>query len=97
MGTHGIRKDWDTSRVKGTLGVIFLLVSSVGAVESTLQIPRVDERISVDGVLDEAVWDSAWSMFLDYEVRPGENTPALAFVHRTGDDDAEEEEVGNVG
>ncbi len=39
-------------------------------------IPRVDARIDVDGVLDEAVWQQAWSTTLDYEVRPGENTPA---------------------
>ncbi|MBD3871894.1 MAG: carbohydrate binding family 9 domain-containing protein [Acidobacteria bacterium] len=40
------------------------------------QIPRVDTRIDVDGVLDEAVWQRAWTMTLDYEVQPGENTPA---------------------
>jgi hypothetical protein len=40
------------------------------------RIPRIDTRISVDGILDEAVWSRAWSMTLDYEVRPGENTPA---------------------
>ena len=40
------------------------------------QIPRVDERIEVDGVLDEPVWQRAWTMNLDYEVHPGENTPA---------------------
>ena len=40
------------------------------------QIPRIDSRIAVDGVLDESVWEQAWSMTLDYEVRPGENTPA---------------------
>ncbi len=39
-------------------------------------IPRVDARITVDGALDEAVWHRAWSTTLDYEVRPGENTPA---------------------
>ena len=30
----------------------------------------------VDGVLDEAVWAQAWSSTVDYEIRPGENTPA---------------------
>jgi len=39
-------------------------------------IPKVNQRIVVDGVLDEAVWQRAWSSTLDYEVRPGENTPA---------------------
>jgi len=40
------------------------------------QIPRVDTRINVDGILDEPVWERAWTMTLDYEVQPGENTPA---------------------
>jgi hypothetical protein len=40
------------------------------------QIPRIDSRITVDGVLDESVWERAWSTTLDHEVRPGENTPA---------------------
>jgi hypothetical protein len=39
-------------------------------------IPQVEHRISVDGVLDEAVWEQAWTTTLDYEVQPGENTPA---------------------
>jgi hypothetical protein len=39
-------------------------------------IPRVEARIEVDGVLDESEWRRAWVMSLDYEVRPGENTPA---------------------
>jgi len=40
------------------------------------QIPRVETRIEVDGVLDEEEWGRAWSTTLDFEVRPGENTPA---------------------
>ena len=40
------------------------------------QIPRVEARIEVDGVLDEPEWDRAWTMTLDFEVQPGENTPA---------------------
>jgi len=40
------------------------------------QIPRIDTRINVDGDLDEPVWQRAWTMTLDYEVQPGENTPA---------------------
>jgi hypothetical protein len=41
-------------------------------------IPRIDERIEVDGRLDEEVWDRAWAIPLDYEVKPGENTPPAA-------------------
>ena len=40
------------------------------------QIPRVEARIEVDGVLDESEWRRAWVMSLDYEFQPGENTPA---------------------
>jgi len=54
-----------------------LIASPSGASDPPLHIPRIDTGISVDGVLDEAVWDQAWSMTLDYEVRPGENTPPL--------------------
>jgi hypothetical protein len=39
-------------------------------------VPRVEARIEVDGVLDEPEWDRAWTMTLDHEVQPGENTPA---------------------
>jgi len=40
-------------------------------------IPRTDEKISVDGRLDEPAWSTAWSYELGYEVRPGENIPAI--------------------
>jgi hypothetical protein len=40
------------------------------------QIPRIDAPITVDGNLDEAVWQTAWMTTLDFEVHPGENTPA---------------------
>jgi hypothetical protein len=34
------------------------------------------QPIRVDGVLDEAAWETAWSTELPVEVTPGENTPA---------------------
>ena len=40
------------------------------------QIPRIESQPRIDGVLDEEVWDRAWSANLDYEVSPGENIPA---------------------
>jgi hypothetical protein len=65
---------------------IFVTLLPVIAIAQTLrhekspppphQIPRVEGSIRVDGALDEAIWDEAWSMTLDYEVRPGENIPA---------------------
>ncbi len=63
---------------------IYLLLAGLAAQPATAadpsshpyQIPRIDARPSIDGRLDEAEWDDAWSLWLDYEVRPGENTPA---------------------
>jgi hypothetical protein len=40
------------------------------------QIPRIESQPRIDGVLDEKVWDRAWSANLNYEVSPGENTRA---------------------
>jgi hypothetical protein len=41
-----------------------------------LQVPRVETKINVDGVLDEAVWEVALSVAANTEVQPGENIPA---------------------
>lgn len=38
-----------------------------------LNIPKITESITIDGELDESVWNRALSMDLDYEVSPGEN------------------------
>lgn len=43
--------------------------------KATYQIPRVNSRISMDGVLDEDLWDHALVLDLPYEVMPGENIP----------------------
>jgi hypothetical protein len=62
----------------GCFVLLSLSAGWLGAQESKTphQIPRVESRIEVDGVLDEVVWERAWSATLDYEVKPGENTPA---------------------
>ena len=51
-------------------------IPTTAAPTAPFQIPRVDGRVEVDGILDEALWQHAWTMTLDYEVQPGENTPA---------------------
>jgi hypothetical protein len=38
-------------------------------------VPKIDSRISVDGVLDEEAWDRALKLELNFEVTPGENIP----------------------
>ena len=39
------------------------------------EIPRAGSEIAIDGVLDEAAWETALEVRLEYETRPGENTP----------------------
>ena len=40
-----------------------------------LQVNRAASKISIDGALDEAAWQSAAQMELRYETRPAENAP----------------------
>jgi len=65
--------------ISATLATVIALIVAIpssAADGETFHIPRIDQRIEVDGRLEEVVWTRAWSMTLDYEVRPGENTPA---------------------
>lgn len=39
----------------------------------TFQIPRIDQEIKIDGVLDEPAWQGALIVGLGFETRPGEN------------------------
>lgn len=41
-----------------------------------LDVPRVESRVTIDGVLDEEVWKVALSIPVNTEVQPGENIPA---------------------
>ena len=45
-------------------------------VKTPRRIPKVDNEIRIDGVLDEEVWDRALVMGVNNEVRPGNNIPA---------------------
>ena len=45
-------------------------------VKTAQRIPKIANRIRVDGVLDEEVWDRALVMGVNNEVRPGDNIPA---------------------
>jgi len=46
-----------------------------GTSEDPYVVPRCNCGIVVDGVLDEAAWDDALALALNYEVQPGENIP----------------------
>lgn len=42
-----------------------------------LKIPKTQDEINTDGVLNDSAWNSALELDLEYEVMPGENTPAV--------------------
>ena len=45
-----------------------------GSEANPYRIPLADGQIKLDGILDEALWDDAFVVELNYEVSPGENT-----------------------
>jgi hypothetical protein len=44
-----------------------------GPTDDPLSVPKASSEIQVDGILDEAVWDEALKIELNYEVSPREN------------------------
>ena len=50
--------------------------ATAGAEKTPHRVPRIENTISIDGVLDEPVWERALVMGVNTEVRPGENIPA---------------------
>lgn len=56
--------------------ISLLIVSSLAHSATTDELPRTAGTITVDGVLDEAIWADALRVELNYETDPGENLPA---------------------
>ncbi len=57
----------------------WLLLSLLAALPlwaAELEIPHTRQQVRIDGQLDDPVWQQALHLQLDYETRPGENTPA---------------------
>ena len=46
-------------------------------------IPRLQGDIVIDGKLDDAGWAGALEQSIDYEISPGDNTPAQAKTYLT--------------
>jgi hypothetical protein len=46
------------------------------AIKTPRHVPRIDEPMRIDGVLDEPAWERALVMGVNNEVRPGYNIPA---------------------
>lgn len=62
---------------------------SAHAADGSLSAPRVDDDITVDGRLDEALWQQATRVELRYETQPGDNLDAAvattAYIAHTDD------------
>ncbi|HEY1139327.1 MAG TPA: DUF5916 domain-containing protein, partial [Lysobacter sp.] len=58
------------------LGGLLALAVLPAFASTTLNIPRVDGDIVVDGKLDDALWAQAAPVDIAYEVSPGDNLPA---------------------
>ncbi|MDJ0940306.1 MAG: DUF5916 domain-containing protein [Woeseiaceae bacterium] len=58
------------------VGTLVALLSPGVALASLGDLPRTDQAISIDGVLDEDEWRDATRIEIDTETRPGENVPA---------------------
>lgn len=63
------------------LAALLMVPGNVRARQSTGEgttphmVPRAASPVRVDGVIEELAWEKAWSIDLDYEVRPAENVP----------------------
>ena len=69
--------------------LVFFAQNAAAEPMDELSIPRVNGEITLDGELDEPIWQTATKVTLDYETRPGENTPApvktTAYIAQNGD------------
>jgi len=65
-------------------------VANIQSVErNRFALAEIDQKISVDGVMDESAWESATKMELKYENNPGEGTPSPVktemYLYQDGD------------
>ena len=59
-----------------SLGACLVLPSWADSSQNKHEMYRSSELVTIDGVLDEPVWQSATHLSLDYNINPGENLPA---------------------
>ena len=67
--------------------LVFLGLFITGAVAAetlSFSVARAEGPIRIDGVIDEAAWDAAAVIPLDYEYQPGDNIPAVVSTDVTG-------------
>jgi len=61
-----------------TLLSVNFSLQAAESVKQSYALTHFEDKIVVDGVMDEPVWKSATKMLLKYENNPGEGTPAVA-------------------
>lgn len=68
---------------------VSLFIAAESQSLENINIPKVEGDITLDGKLDEAIWNKATKVSLDYETRPGENIQApvatTAYVVQNGE------------
>jgi hypothetical protein len=52
------------------------VLPELGTWENPYTVPQTEGSIQIDAILDEAAWENALVMDLNYEVSPGDNVPA---------------------
>lgn len=59
-----------------TFVCFFSVTATAGHVPVDHRIPSIEQSLTIDGILDEAVWERAAKVDLVYETQPGDNLPA---------------------
>ncbi len=64
-------------------GLIFCLCWSYSMylyAQESIQVQSTQEKVSIDGILNETMWEQATPILLDYETHPGNNLKALTIT-----------------
>lgn len=67
---------WQWRTFTRSLVLCLLFCTGTAFAVDKVSIKRINAEITVDGHFDEAVWQEASQLYLDYETRPRENEPA---------------------
>jgi len=62
------------NKIKLLAGLVSLSINTSLIAANEFEIPRIQQKSSIDGELSESHWNNALMVTLDYETRPAENT-----------------------
>ena len=57
--------------------LVLLCFAAALFADDAKHVPKLETKAKIDGILDEAVWQKALPLSLDFETTPGENIAAL--------------------